>query len=213
LGPLLLPKFTRLFHSTAEPDLLGGKGELLLLLRAELLIACLTALLINMFWNPFIDDITGSKYGRVNTFNILILSGCIPLLYINNFLWTINFAKGHLKMLFYIILITFAINAIGDFVLIPFFKGLGAAIAFFSALAVQTVIYIRRTKVGHVEKAGQLLLIFAGSALLSGWVGNYFFQNPYIRTSVAGCLFLILVSAAGQLRLTQWRALKSILEV
>ncbi len=108
LGPLLLPKFTRLFHSSGEPDLQGGRGEMLLLLRVELLVACFTALMLNMLWDPLIDMITAGKYGKVNIPNILALSGCIPLLYINNFLWTINFAKGKLKMLFVIIIITFS---------------------------------------------------------------------------------------------------------
>lgn len=211
IGPLLLPKFTRLFHTGGEPDMLGGKGELMLLLRLEMLMACGTVLLINMLWNPLIDQITGGKYGKVNTWNILILSSCIPFLYINNFLWTIHFARGRLKLLFIFILITFAVNAIGDFALIPFFKGLGAAIAFFFALLIQTLIYISRTKIGHIEKFWQLLLINATSALIGGWLGIRLIQNPFGRTAVALFIYLVLVSLTGQLRGSQWRTLKSIL--
>lgn len=213
LGPLLLPKFTRLFHSTDEPDLKGGRGELLLLLRVELLVACFTALCLNMLWDPLIDMITANKYGKVNLSNTLILSCVIPLLYVNNFLWTINFAKGRLKMLFFIIIVIFSINAIGDFALIPFFKGPGAAIAYLAAQAVQVVVYIWKTRVKHKEMIWQLLLINAGSAFVSGWIGVHFFPNPVARTAVACGTYLLLAAATGQLRLNQWRTLKSILSI
>lgn len=211
IGPLLLPKFTRLFHTSGEPDLNGGRGEMFLLLRAELLIACFSALLLNIMWNPIIDMITGNKYGKVNLNNILALSSSIPLLYINNFLWTVNFAKGKLKMLFVIVVITFSINAIGDFALIPLIQGLGAAIAYLAALGVQTVIFMRKTQIKNREKLWQLLLINGGSAFVSGWIGRHFFPALLTRTAVAVAIFLVLVSATGQLRLHQWRTIKSIL--
>jgi O-antigen/teichoic acid export membrane protein len=213
LGPLLLPKFSRLFHSGEEPDLLGGRGELLLLLRLEMLIACGTVLVVNMLWNPLIDSITGGKYGAVNTWNILILTCSIPLLYLNNFLWTVHFARGRLRMLFIFILITFAVNAAGDFALIPFFKGLGAAIAYSFALLVQTVIYVSRTRLGNMKKFWELMFINIGSVLISGSLAEYFFHSPGLRTLIAVATWLILVTAAGQLRLSQWRTLKTILSV
>ena len=97
-------------------------NDLFVLLRFEMIIASLVALVLNILWVPVIDFITHGKYGAVNRYTILILSACMPFLYVNNFLWTINFAKGHLKMIFYIFFITFLVNVIGDIILIPFFR-------------------------------------------------------------------------------------------
>jgi hypothetical protein len=67
------------------------------------------------------------------------------------------------------------------------------------------------TKLSHKEKIWQLLFVNAGSAFAGGWIGMHYFANPALRTLAASGVFLVLVSAAGELRLNQWRALKSIL--
>lgn len=208
LGPLLLPRFTRLFHNNAEADLLGGNGELWVLVRLELAISCFIALLLNVMWEPLIDNITGGKYGHVNVLNIFILSGCMPLLYVTNFLWTINFAKGHLKQVFIIISITFLVNAGGDVLLIPFFQGVGAAVAFLAAIVVQLILYMIRTRVGHIHKIWQALALCGGSALLSGWLAKHFVSPVLLRTGVASLFYFLLLLSVGQLRIADWRTLK-----
>ena len=209
LGPLLLPKFTRLFPGGGSPDLLGGDGELLLLLRVEMIISCFIALLLNMLWDPFIDRITGGKYGLVNTRNIFVLSGCMPFLYLNNFLWTVNFAKGRMRPVFFVSMIAFLVNLSGDVLLIPFFQGFGAAIAFLAAVLIQALLYSRVTGVGSFHKAWASLLFCAGSALVSGLLGRHLFPDVYARTAFSACAYLALLLPAGQLRPADWRVLKA----
>jgi O-antigen/teichoic acid export membrane protein len=209
LGPLLLPKFTRLFHKEGVPDLREGKGELLVLLRVEMVVACFIALLLNMLWQPFIDRITEGKYGQINVVNIFVLSGCMPFLYLNNFLYSINFARGRLKPIFFICMIAFLVNMVGDIALIPFFQGFGAAIAFLAAVIVQSALYSRMTGVGSLNKAWGSLLFCAGSALVSGFLGRHFFPDVYARAAFSVCTYFILLLPAGQLRLADWRVLRS----
>src|ERR1700754_490531 len=79
IAPLLVPKFTKLLKNENY-----NRDNLKLIVRAEMIIAAFTVLLLNMCWNPIIDILTANKYGAVNTNTILILSLCLPFLYIMN---------------------------------------------------------------------------------------------------------------------------------
>jgi O-antigen/teichoic acid export membrane protein len=121
VAPLLIPRFTRLFKT--KPDNSQDKiNDLFIFIRLEMMIASLIALVMNICWAPVIDLITNGKYGAVNIQTILILSASTPFLYMNNFLWTINFAQGKLKMIFWIITITFLINVMSAVLLVPCFS-------------------------------------------------------------------------------------------
>lgn len=109
IAPILIPWFTRMFKES-EPNI----EKLQLLARAEIIIASLTVLLLNICWTPVIDPLTHGKYGLVNVHTLFILSLCIPLQYLCNFLWTIFFAKGQLKLILKGFVITFSINIVGD---------------------------------------------------------------------------------------------------
>ncbi|MDR3712751.1 MAG: oligosaccharide flippase family protein [Puia sp.] len=209
LAPLLLPKFTRLFHDGSRPDLLAGDKGFMVLLRIEMILSAFIALLLNMLWEPFVDQITGGKYGRVNVTNIFILSACMPFLYMNNFLWTVNFAKGQLKRIFFIIMVTFGVNVAGDIVLIPFLQGRGAAIAYLAAIAGQTVLYIGGTKIAHIHKAWQSMLLCSGAALAAGCLANRFFTDALARVAISSILYILLLVLAGQLRSSDWKTLKT----
>ncbi len=208
LGPLLLPKFTRIFQSRPLPDLLAGDRELLVLLRIEMIVSSFVALALNMLWDPVIDNITGGKYGLVNVSNIFILAACMPFLYLTNFLWTINMAKGRLKDVFLIIMITFLVNVSADILLIPSLQGFGAAIGYLLAIFAQAVLYTTMTRIGSMHKAWESLLLCAGSALLSGLLARHLFQNAGARILLSSCLYILLLVPAGQLRLKDWQTLK-----
>ncbi len=141
IAPILIPWFTRMFKE-------GGFNteKLQLLARMEIMIASFTVLLLNICWTPAIDPLTHGKYGLVNERTLFILSLCIPLQYLCNFLWTIYFAKGQLKLILKAFIITFSINIIGDIILIPLLHNLGAAIACLAGFIAQLVFFV------HLEK-------------------------------------------------------------
>ena len=187
---------------------MDGKGELLVLLRVEMILSCLIALLLNMLWDPFIDRITGGKYGFVNTRNIFVLASCMPFLYLNNFLWTVNFAKGRMRPIFWVSMVAFLVNLSGDVILIPFLQGFGAAIAFLAAVFIQAVLYTRLTGVGSINKAWISLLCCAVGALASGLLSRHLFTDVYARAAFSVCAYLALLLPAGQLRPADWRILR-----
>jgi O-antigen/teichoic acid export membrane protein len=208
LAPLLLPRFIRLFKN--EELVLQKKDQILLLIRYEIIIACLISLILNISWVFFIDKITDGKYGAVNKYNIFLLSCTMPFLYINNILWSINFSKGNLKLIFFIITITFIINVTGDVVLIPFLKAEGAALAYLLAIIIQSIFYAKATKLNFMNNIWYLLIICFlcafGSALLVHW----FTDMVWIQLIIAVTFYFLALFLLGQIKFADRHAFKEI---
>jgi O-antigen/teichoic acid export membrane protein len=142
IAPLLIPHFTKLFKQ-GDVD----TGRLRSLLKTEFIIAGLTVLLLNICWSPVIDNLTGGKYGAVNTTTIFILSLCIPLMYLQNFLWTMFFAQGLLKTILHSFILALLINVAADLILIPLYKNEGAAAGFLLSCLAQNLFFIKKNTV------------------------------------------------------------------
>ncbi|MBD0298542.1 MAG: oligosaccharide flippase family protein [Flavisolibacter sp.] len=143
IAPLLVPYFTGLLKEGKNIYL---HENVRLLLRVEMAIACLFALCLNITWNPFVDAITAGKYGAVNTTTVFILSIALPVLYLNNFLWSIHFSNGNTRTIFYSFAIAFSLNLLGNIILIPLFGNDGAAFSYLLSISVQTAFYFTRMK-------------------------------------------------------------------
>lgn len=204
IAPVLIPRFTKLFHKDTVEIPAEKITGLLVLLRLEIVIASLVALVLNIVWVPLVDLLTDHKYGSVNRLTMLLLSASMPFLYLNNFLWTINFAKGRLKMIFYIFLISFLFNLVFDIALIPFFNAEGAAIAYFIAIIAQSVAYIKRTELAGLQKSSYCLLFCPLAALVSGILTTTFFNTIWINILLAPGLCILLLCLTKQVRLTDW---------
>ncbi|RYY39138.1 MAG: hypothetical protein EOO08_11450 [Chitinophagaceae bacterium] len=135
IAPLLVPRFTRLLQTGA-----GAKG-LRLLRQTELLIALLTVVAINASWVPVANWASNGKYGIACRGTVLWLSLALPVLYYNNYLWSLLFAQGRTALIFRVFAASFSVNVIGNVLLVPVFQKEGAAMAFTGALLLQTIVY------------------------------------------------------------------------
>lgn len=207
IAPVLIPRFTKLFLS---PGAENKSSDLAVLLRVEMIIASLFSLLLNMLWIPVIDPFTAGKYGSVNQHTILLLSAAMPFLYFNNFLWTINFAKGKLKMIFYVFLISFLVNVAGDVLLIPFFKAEGAAVAYLSAIVVQLLLYLRQTELAVLRLEMIPVFICPVLAAASGLFSIAFIGDTWSAASVAVISYFLLLLLFRQLRKADLAVIKRI---
>jgi O-antigen/teichoic acid export membrane protein len=162
IGALLLPRFSKLFQGRANfaPALFN-------LLDWEIAFAVLTALVLNLCWRYFADPFTGYKYGAVNAQVILILSLSIPFLYINNFLWSIAFAKGRTKLILQIFAITFGVNLSADLLLIPLLGNAGAALGYLMAIVVQSILFCRAVR----EARYRPVMVACANLVLAGSIG------------------------------------------
>jgi O-antigen/teichoic acid export membrane protein len=195
IAPLLIPRFTKLFQQE-EAEV----GKLPTLIRTEIIIAAMVGLILNVCWAPLIDWVTTGKYGAVNSLTILLLSLCMPLLYVNNFLWTIYFAKGQLKMILHSFIFTLVVNVAGDILLIPFYGNEGAAFAFLLSCLAQTIFYLQQNSIRSLKAIPYMLAVCTGCALLSGFLANRFIANVWLALPASVLLYLVLLLLTRQLK-------------
>ncbi|MDB5141813.1 MAG: polysaccharide biosynthesis protein [Mucilaginibacter sp.] len=208
IAPLLIPWFTRLFKD-GKPNIINLK----LLARMEMIIAAFTIVLINSCWSPVIDKLTAGKYGAVNERTIFILSLCIPLIYFTNFLWTISFAKGRLKMIFTAFVITLAVNVIADIILIPIYKNEGAAMGYLAGYLAQSIYFMIKNDEKELNKILYRLLICTGCACLSVFVAKLFFVNVWVIVGGATLFYIAGLFITMQVRLGDGKRLRGMVEL
>jgi O-antigen/teichoic acid export membrane protein len=206
IAPLLVPRFAKMFkHGDVDT------GKLQFLIRIEIIIAAFTVLLLNIYWAPIIDWLTNGKYGAVNVNTIFILSLCLPLLYIENFLWTIFFAQGRLKMILNAFILTLAVNVLGDIVLIPIYKNEGAAIAFLLACIAQIVFYLSKNNLPQLRKIWQPLVVCTACALASGFTVKAVLDG-WVVIPVSIFFYVSLLFLSGQVAIKDNNSLESLLQ-
>lgn len=195
LLPLLMiaPVFFPLIVKAVTNTDAGKLRHLRTFVKMEVVIAVFFALIVNICWKDVINILTGEKYGDSTTGIIFVMSFSMPLAYINNFLWGINFAKGNMRIIFLCILISFFINIAADCLLIPFFSAMGAAIGFTLANMAQTFYYSQKTRIlNNRSFFSQVLLIYM-NGLAAGLLARYLFHSmlPQLLFSVTAYLLLI----------------------
>lgn len=200
IAPIILPKISRLYSKGGITQ--TAATDLNFLWRAESIICIIIPLLLNVCWVDVVDLVTDGQYGESTKWLYAVLSLSLPMAYIINFLWTIAFAQGKLRMTFYFSAITLVCNIALNLCLIPLLDALGAAIAFTGSTAVQMILYASRVR----EPALRLRLwdfvktVFSAAAIVA-LVG----MSPVhwtIKLGLAGCSFLLLVRLTG---IMNWR--------
>ncbi|WDF53816.1 oligosaccharide flippase family protein [Mucilaginibacter sp. KACC 22063] len=203
IAPLLVPKFVNILKTHTQVP-----AKIFEWLQAELIIAFGAAIVLNLCWSPLVDAITSHKYGAVNKQVVFLLSMCGPVLYVNNFLWSINFAHGRMKFILKVFAITFFINLVGDVWLIQVWGNVGAAAAFLIATIVQGIMYCTSIK----EVASKISLSFIVSlvcALISMMAASYIFNNVVASTAFGMAIYLILLFITRTLNKEKLSMLKS----
>jgi O-antigen/teichoic acid export membrane protein len=206
IAPLLIPLFTKLFQ---QKDI--AAENLKFLLKTEIMVAAFTVLLLNVCWNPLIDQLTSGKYGMVNSKTIFILSLCMPLLYVNNFLWTINFAQGRLKMILFSFIVTLLVNVSGDIILIPLYKNEGAAFAFLLSCLAQMLFYLKKNDIPALRSIWQPVIICTASAVASGLVAAMLLSNIWLVIVSSVLIYLVLLVVTAQFRFSDTGNFKRLL--
>jgi O-antigen/teichoic acid export membrane protein len=200
LAPVLLSRFSR-FFSTHDPEkLLGHKKELGLFIRLEMVAATFIPLVLNIAWSPLMDGLTFHKYGAVNKTSFLLLSCCIPFLYLNNLLWSVHFAQNHLKLILRISFLTFFVILAGDLFFIPLYNSQGAAAVYLAATVVEYINYMRSSFLSRVKETWLSPLTCMVGAGICGWLACYISTSLPIRLFTGILLFFLVLLATKQLK-------------
>ncbi|MEO8886936.1 MAG: oligosaccharide flippase family protein [Mucilaginibacter sp.] len=206
IAPLLIPYFTRLFKQDNF-----DVGRLKFLLKMELVIAGFTVLLLNIYWAPAIDTLTAGKYGAVNSVTIFILSLCIPLMYLQNFLWTLFFAQGKLKMILRSFILTLLINIAADIILIPLYKNEGAAAGFLLSCLAQNLFFLKKNNIAGLNNSLQQLIVCLGCALAAVFAVRGGYLNAWLIFPCCISIYFILLIITRQLSFADKTQLGAIL--
>jgi O-antigen/teichoic acid export membrane protein len=201
IAPILLPHFIKMFKAGDEVS-----DKLRLIVKAELAIAMVSILVLNILWQPIVDFITKGKYGAVNLHTIFFLSLCIPFLYLNNFLWSIYFAKGQMKMILLSFIISFLTNLVLNIILIPYAGNEGAAIAFLAASIVQTIFYLYQNQLPQLNMLWKDLAIYLAFGLFSGFLFSYIQFGYLSNLALSILLFLVLLFLSQELKWNDFKA-------
>lgn len=203
VAPLLLPRFVSVIKEQGV-----FPSHLFRILKMEIVFSVLIGLILYLCWSPLVDWFTHGKYGAVNSTVILVLSACMPLMYFNNFLWSIGFAQGKLRLIFKVFAITFLVNVIGDLVLIPLLGNTGAAIAYLAAMLMQAVLYMLSIEKQAALQAGANLAICSICAIISGFIAARFLSGPVAVVLFATVLYLVFAILFRQINLKNLNALR-----
>ncbi len=205
LAPVLLSRLSKFFSTHTNKDLLERKNQLSLLVRSEMILATSIPLVLNLVWTPLIDSITAGKYGAVNEKVFLILSCCLPFLYMNNILWSVQLAQNRLKVIFRITLITFLIILAGDLIFIPLYASLGAASIYLLATIAEYINYMRVSPLSAIRETWLSPVTCLLAAAASGFIAIIISGSLPVRVGVALPIFCLLLLATKQLRKSDWR--------
>lgn len=197
IAPILLTRFSKLFKNDRE---IGEeeKNNLNNLFKVELFLAFIIPIIAISIWSDFFDLITDGKYGAVNLFTYSILAICIPLHYSTNFLWTMAFAQGQLKIIFWITLITSIINIGLNLILINLYNAEGAAAAFLISTIIQIILYIKLTRQAKYQFNLKTLIHYFFIGLIA-LLPSVLFQTHFILQAILTFSIFISLSVVFNL--------------
>lgn len=204
VAPIMIPLFTRIFKQSYKAN------DPSFFLEWQVIIACFVALLLNVCWVPLIDLITDGKYGEVNSVTVFLFSLSMPLLYFNNYLWTINFAKGKLGLIFSVIGLAFILNIAGCCILIPLHQNEGAAMAYLLSVFIQSVLYFQTTAFSMPRGRKLLLLLWPVAALICGFIARQYITGLVAGITLPLTVYIMIVLASRQVRVKDWKTLQSL---
>ncbi|MES2006083.1 MAG: oligosaccharide flippase family protein [Bacteroidota bacterium] len=206
IGPVLLPRIVKLFGPAVSAA--GAAEKIQAFIKAEMIIAVFVALTINLCWETVVDALTDHKYGQSTVGILLILSFAMPLLYLNNFLWSIHFAKEKMRVIFYCILFTIGTNIVADLCLIPFLGAKGAAAGFLVATLVQTLYYAYQTKFLTIQPFFFQAMVIVCYGTAAGLLANGLLQNFIVKEIIGSLVFFFLLIITGQMNSRDWTFFK-----
>ncbi|HTF27209.1 MAG TPA: polysaccharide biosynthesis C-terminal domain-containing protein, partial [Flavitalea sp.] len=204
VAPLLLPMFSR--QSSKGEDIYSSARNQHFI-RLEFVIAALTGLLLNICWVPLMEPLTKGQYSVVNSHTVLILSFAIPLLYLNNYLWTLRFSEKRTNRILKIFMITVLVNVLANTVMIPKFGNEGAAISYVVAILIQTILYSHRLKENFSRHWAPMIICMA-LAVVCGMTAKLLFTSFASVLVFSVTTYMLSVIICSQIRI---RELKTII--
>jgi O-antigen/teichoic acid export membrane protein len=196
IAPVLLPKLSKLYSREGVFTDTAIK-ELNSLWKIESVICIIIPLMLNVCWEDLINAFTHNRYGTSTKWVYAILSFSLPMLYMTNYLWTIAFAQGRLKLTFKISAAVTITNFVLNILLIRYFNAVGAAIAFSSSTLLQLILYRATVKERQLDnRLGHFIKTMLLGILIVA-LFQYIHLFWMLKMAAGLLLFLTLIYALG----------------
>jgi hypothetical protein len=193
LAPFLLNSFSR----RCVDGVITVPGWMERYIRAVVIFGTLLPLLGVMVWVPLVDGLTLGKYGQAGALPFLLLSCSIPFQYLINVYWTAEFAANRLGRIFAVTAITAIVVLAGDFLLIPYFSGTGAAMTWLIAMVVQFFLFSRKPLLAGAYSWNNKLFVGIAIALVAGGIAVWLTSSVALRVGIAIAVYGLLAWAGG----------------
>jgi O-antigen/teichoic acid export membrane protein len=195
LSPVLVPVFARVFSN--DKITLKKKTQLRLLYRTELIVSAILPLMLVSCWPYLIGTITGGKYGDSNYSIFIILAICLPIQFATDYCWNYFFAQNKTRLTFQIVFFAAILNMLLNFILIPLFGGVGAAIAYLCSFVLQISLFIYYSRKEFINPDIFTLIAVISIASVSVIIVQYFLLPPLFSPFAAVALYLSLCTLLG----------------
>jgi O-antigen/teichoic acid export membrane protein len=190
----------------------GKQIQIRRLYAVEIFLAVMVPLCINILWSPVVDMLFKGKYGSVNATEMILLSLCIPLLFIINLLWTLVFSIKKYKEISFITFLSAICNLATNMILIPKYGGLGAAIAFLLTIVLQVALYYRLV-FKYIMKFSVLLpIVLFSIAGLAYFISIYVSSNVFVQLPLALLIYTVVSILTKTIGKNHLDTLKSMLK-
>lgn len=211
VAPIIMARFARMFGGSGRADE-GKRREVATLFSVEMFLATMIPLILNILWSPVMDYASKGKYGSSNATEFMLLSVCIPFQFAINILWTLAFTSKRYKAVSTITIISAISNMVLNLVFIPFYGGIGAAVAFIITTMVQATLYyyLVRQQVMHLPVKSFISFLLLGA--MSYCASIYISPNIFLQLSLALSIYIVLAFGLGQMSKQHLITLKAYLK-
>lgn len=138
VAPVILNIFARIMSGKLSDE---QKTLVRDVYNVEIFAAMLIPIALNIIWSPLLNFMFDGKYGSANSIEFMLLSICIPLHFFINLMWTISFSAKKYKKIATVTMLSAVLNLLLNLCLIPYYGGLGAALAYLITTLFQAAAY------------------------------------------------------------------------
>ena len=211
VAPIILNVFARLLVGGNRLDA-EKQQQVSSIYSMELFLSTLIPLCLNILWSPVVTAVFKGKYGAVNATQFMLLSFCLPFMFVINLFWTLSFSAKKYKQISFITFFSAIFNLLLNVALIHYYEATGAAVSFLLTTLLQTVLHYRLVKKYVMGFSILKPLMFFGIAIAAYYGATFLVINVGLQLLSAIIIYLVFCVGVKAVNITDLQTLKLLLK-